>query len=511
MRYSPRFLRRRQPSVALSPSAPAGSSLATPLDSTARWIVAVTTGALALYAISPFRDRFPATIAGTLAFAAVTLTVPATAIRRTRPVCPLNWFLLLFFLSIVCNPLLICFAGPYINTLPQLPADVAINVAELISVIAFLGFACGAELTRRRSPHRARPASRLTTTTPTRVAAVYAVLGVVGVALAFHSPHALASYFRQASGHVGLQQQEAVGVVTVASLVLRSFLQYAVVIPWAVWLDRRRPSGWRLWSVTLLTAAFVALSEATFSYNRGSIAAPLVAMTAALGARHVGFRISVLVALALVGFSVLAIARTYRNSPFTLSQALTSATARSYLLTHTSADRELQIYANAPQYLGYFLDREDYGAHPTYGRTILSSVLSPLPRLGIPFRNTSGPAVFNRQIYGSDSATRDQLVPFAAELFLDFTYPGVFVGFLLVGMLAMKLQRLFGRSDGTLRAFVVQYASIWSSFVLIGSVAVTSQQLMYFFWPALILIVLAYGGERLRVDAVSRSHDISQT
>ena len=283
---------------------------------------------------------------------------------------------------------------------------------------------------------------------------IFALLGLVGLALAFHSPGALRSYFSHASGHVGLQQQTGGGISKVASLVLRSFLQYAIVIPWCVWLDRARPSGWRLWGSIILVGVLVAVAEATFSYNRGSIAAPLVALLAVLGARRLRLRLPVLLVIGLVAFSVLAVARTYRNSSYTIAQAVSNSKARSSLIAHTNLSREVQIYANAPQYLGYFLDREDYGAHPTYGLTVLSSILSPVSRLGTPFRTTSGPTLFNRQIYGPGSKQKDQIVPFQGELFLDFAYPGVFVGYLLLGMLAISLERGFQRGGEALRAYL---------------------------------------------------------
>ena len=462
---------------------------------TALWTLFIAGIALLLYAVSPLRDRFPATVAGIVCFAAVTACVPGAAIRRAEPVCPLNWFLLLFFLSLVGNPLLLCFSGPYVNTLPQLPEDLAINVAELIGVIAFLGFAAGCEINRRRGSSSSEQAPleavKLSPRHPLRLAAIYALLGVVGAALVFHSPGAVASYFSRASGHVGLQQQLGSGVSKVASLVLRAFLQYAIVIPWCVWLDRTNPRGWRLWGSAVVAGALVAVAEATYSYNRGSIVAPLIALLAVLGARRVRLRLPVLLAVALVAFFALAVARTYRNSPYTIGQAISNSSARSSLIAHTNLGREVQIYANAPQYLGYFLDREDYGAHPTYGRTVLSSVMSPVPRLGTPFRKTSGPTLFNEQIYGPGSPQKDQIVPFAGELFLDFTYPGVFVGYLLLGMLAASLQRRFDRAEEALTAFVWQYACIWIGFLVIGSAEVTSQQLIYFFWPAVGLWLLA--------------------
>jgi hypothetical protein len=458
-------------------------------------VLVTVAGSLLAYGFAPQRARFPAAIAAIVAFGLVPLLLPAARLRTDKPVCPQNWITLLFFFQLVVNPLLLAFSGPYLNTLPLLPPDQGINIALLIAVTAFSSYAVGLQLAARRSsavtPAPPRETSQWTER-PWRVSAVYFALGLLGLFIAFRTPHNLISYFRSASGHVGaLNQAGQTGPSKVASVTLRAFLGFAVIVPFCAWVDNRPRLGrWALTSVASATALLVVAFDATFSYNRAAFVAPVIALVGALGARRVRLRLSLVLLTGLVALAILTGFRAYRNSTYTLGQIVTSAKARSSLISHVSLSREIQIYTNAPQYLAYLLDRTGYGSTPRYGRTVISSAMYPVPALGAPFRPDSGVAIFNHLIYGPASTDIDQVIPFQGELFLDFTYGGVVVGFLVLGLLVARLQRAFERSRSSLEAFTWQYAGIWVGFLVVGSIAVVSQTALYFFWPVLILGVM---------------------
>jgi hypothetical protein len=448
--------------------------------------------AVTLYAFSPQRARYPAAMPAIAAFGLVPFLLPATKVRIDKPVCPQNWVSLLFFFQLVVNPLLLAFSGPYINTLPILPTDQAINIALLVAVIAFCSYAVGLQLASGRARTAKSPlAAGQTqwTNYPWRVAGIYLVLGLIGLFIAFRTPHNLISYFRNASVHVGaLNQQGQAGASKVASVILRAFLGFAVIVPFCAWLDREpRPRGLKLISVTVVAALLVLVSNATFSYNRAAFVAPLIALAGALGARTLRLRLSLLLLTGLAALAVLTGFRAYRNSPYSLGQILTSSRARSSLVSHVSVSKEIQIYSNAPQYLGYLLDRTGFGANPKYGRTLIASLMYPVPALGAPLRSYSGVEIFNHLIYGPSSTDMDQVIPFQGELFLDFSYAGVVAGYLAFGLLMGSVQRAFQRSRSTFEAFTWQYTGIWLGFLVVGSIAVVSQTALYFFWPMIIL------------------------
>ncbi len=464
--------------------------------------LAIGLAALVLYAASPLGVRYFASLVAILSFALAPALSPGVRVRLDTPLCPLNWVLLVFLFQLVIVPLLLCYSGPFINTLPVLPGADAVNAALLVSVVAWAAFVAGSEVSLRCKPATPRrllalSARRTPEISDRRIAAAFVLVGIVGLGLAFHSPSALLNYFRSASGHVGLENNTRnSGLVQSVSVLLRPFLASAFIIIWCGWVDRRRPQQ-RLVLRTLAIAALVALASATYSYNRATAVVPLVAMAAVYGLRVVRLRFWALTLAAVLALGLVTAARAYRNSHVTVSQLVTSSRARRSVVDKVNLNHELQIYTSAPQFLAYLLERTGWGADPHYGRTLLSSAMYPVPRLGAPFRATSGLEIYNHLIYGEQSSDTDQVVPVQGELFLDFTLPGVVAGYLCLALAVGGLQRGFERAKSAFGAFAWQYVATWVAFLVIGGLAVFSQVALYFFWP-----ILVYGLLRTRPTAL---------
>jgi len=477
------------------PAQPRLRPLAPHLDRATLGALTIGLAALVLYAASPNRDRFFASLAAILCFALAPSLFPSVRARLDTPVCPLNWVLLVFLFQLVIDPLLVCYSGPFAFTLPVLPSDDAVNASLFVSVVAWAAFVAGSEVALRWEPVMPRFVRALLSrprpqVAPNRIALVFALIGVAGLGLAYHSPGALFDYFHRAGGHVGVENNVGnSGLVQSASVLLRPFLAFALIIPWCGWIDRRRPDQRLVWR-TLAIMALVLLASATYSYNRATAVAPLVAMVAVYGLRVLRLRFWVLLVGAVLALGLLTAARAYRNTSFTISQVVTSSSARQAVLAKVNLNHEIQIYTSAPQFLGYLLERTGWGNDPHYGRTLVSSAMFPVPRLGAPFRATSGPVIYNHLIYGEKSSDTDQIVPFQGELFLDFTFPGVVAGYLCLALGLHRLQRGFERSVGAVAAFARQYVAIWVSFLVIGSLAVFSQMAIYFFWPIVVFSLL---------------------
>ena len=477
------------------PALPRLRPLAPQLDRAALAALTIGVAALVLYAVSPDGDRFVASVAAIISFALAPALFPSVRARLETPVCPINWVLLVFFFQLVIDPLLICYFGPFLNTLPVLPSDDAVNASLLVSVVAWAGFVAGAEIASRRKPAMPRFVRTLLSrrrphVAPNRIALTFALIGAVGVGLAFHSPGALLDYFHKAGGHVGLEGDSGKsGLVQSLSVLLRPCLAFALIIPWCGWIDRRRPDQRLVWR-TLAIMALVLLASSTYSYNRAAAVAPIVAMVAVYGLCVLRLRFSTLLMMAVLALGILTAARAYRNTNFTISQAIISPGARHAVLANANLNHEIQIYTSAPQFLGYLLERSGWGNDPHYGRTLVSSAMYPVPHLGAPFRATSGVAIYNHLIYGARSTTVDQIAPFQGELFMDFTIPGVMAGYLCLALGLTQLQRGFERSTSAITAFACQYSAIWLGFLVIGSLAVFSQILIYFFWPIAVFGLL---------------------
>ena len=106
----------------------------------------------------------------------------------------------------------------------------------------------------------------------------------------------------------------------------------------------------------------------------------------------------------------------------------------------------------------------------------------PVPVLGSYFRADSAVTLYNHLIYKSD-VSLDQIVPFAGELFLDFHLIGVVIGYGLLGRTVNTLQIRFLRSPNAFEAYLWCLVGLWTSFLVIGNLAILSQICLYFFWP----------------------------
>ncbi len=459
------------------------------------WVLGTMYVGICLYLVSPDRDRFPGVFVTIVAFGLLPTLITGARPDPRTVFCPLNWTLVAFSLQLVVVPLLVCFGGPVRSVLPFLPSDRAINVSLLLSAVAFAGFCAGYALSSRRTKaQRAqRPASRWEASGDLLIA-VYAGLGIAGVFLAYHSFGSLLNYFEKA-GHPGapvtpdLANSSSSSLGLVASLFLRPFLGFAIVLLWCRWMEhrRRRPQIEAV-MVTIAAAAGVILTYSTFSYNRGAFVAPIIALLAVYGRKVRQLSVGTVVVLGAVAVISLTAYRYYRTTDISLGQAVGNQS--STIVKGVHVDNELQEYAGAPQFTGYLLQQTDYGRHLQYGKTLVGSLLSPVPKLGRLFRSSSGTVYYNRLVYG-DAGTNDQVTPLEGELFINFWWPGVALGYLLIGIAVRRLQERFDAAPTAIQAFVWQYTGVWIAFLAVGGLAPVSQIFIYFFWPAYALPVLS--------------------
>lgn len=453
---------------------------------------------VAVFLLAPAENRYPAALVAALAFFLVQSFLPGCRPVASRPLCPWNWALFVFFLQLVLLPLSVLVFGPLPGVLPTLPSDFAINAAILINVAAFLSFCSVYHFLERRSEAArqngvARTAPRAVTPSLLYIT-LNAAIGLTGLFFAFGNFNALERYFSDPSGYLSGVPNVAGKLGVAAGLFLRPFLGFALVLGWCRWLDRGSDRRIKKWSgiVTLLAIPVVCFSNATFHYNRGALLVPLVAMLAVMlsGPRRFPRRTLAFGGAALLLFlSVMPFYGAYRSSNFTLRQLAIEPSARELLTDRIDLPEMFQVYGGAPQFLAYFLERGGWAARPAWGRVVVASALAPTPILGKPFRPGSGTAIYNRLIYGA-SDVADQIAPFAGEIFLDFHLAGVLAGFCLLGLAAHKLQRAFERSKTSIEIFLWQYFAIWTFFLIFGSVSVVSQICLYFGWPLYFYLFL---------------------
>jgi hypothetical protein len=268
-----------------------------------------------------------------------------------------------------------------------------------------------------------------------------------------------------------------------AGTFLRPFLGVAIVLAWSLYVEHgglTRLSALRVRIATVGAAILLVLSSA--SYNRGSMVAPLIALSGAYSLHVRSLRPVLLLLFAIPATVAVLVWGEYRASSRLDFTDLLKSDSLSELYADSTPGEELQVYGQGAQFLGFFFEETGFGSQLSYGRTILSSLLYPVPILGSYFRPDSAVTLYNHMIYNSDRVL-DQIVPFPGELFLDFHLIGIVVGYFLLGRAVYLLQGRFLRSTNAFEAYLWCLAGIWTSFLVIGNLAILSQICLYFFWP----------------------------
>jgi hypothetical protein len=447
---------------------------------------------------APAGQRFAAAPLNAFVFAAVMAWVPRCRPIARTPLCPWNWALLVYFLQLVALPLLITLSGPSPGVLPHLPSPFAINMAMLLDCLAFLTF-CG--IYNHCKAQRKNGATEIQAhTRSSRVArpnggwtwpVIFALLGIASLFLGFGSLLGVLDYFNDPGFFRDYLADMSSTWRGFLALVLKPFLGFALIMTWCKWLDSGSKKSWERRSVvTLMLVLGVIVSLSTLGSNRGSFAVPLVAVATVAWVKgdQASWRTMVVAGTLVLALSPLILV--YRTGGALGEDILERSELRDQMIERVDLSDTVQMYGSAPQYLGYLLEATHWGRDPHWGGVTASSVLSPAPKIGKPFRNSSGSAIFNQVIYGTTEVA-DQAIPFVGETYLDFNVFGVIAGYALLGWVAYRLQRAFENAQSLLEVYIWQYFSVWTLFLIFGSIAVTTQILFYSSWPAYAYLWLA--------------------
>jgi hypothetical protein len=434
--------------------------------------VAINATALVVFAASPYAGEYPLAALPIATFLLMQILLPACRPAWESPLCPGNVAQAFFWVQLVLIPLLIGFDGVRQGTLPRLPAVESINTGIVLRVLGYLAFCVTYQLVgpdrRRDRPKPGEPQ------VAGLLVVAFLVLGVLGECVEYRSP---AQFLEVLSAPARNRERaaEETTLARAAGTFLRPFLGFGLVMAWSLWLDRRPR---RLAVAVGVTAALVPLLLlANFSYNRGSLLGPLVALATAFSVHVRRLSYPVILfggTLALAG--VLAFGW-YRATSLEVTDVAAADLGEAWASDHVA--EFFQVYASGPQMAGYLV--EGLGDGPLfYGRTLLCSVLHPVPVLGKAYREDSGVAVFNRLIY-QDPDIVDQVIPYDAELYMNFHAVGVLVGFMLLGGVVRWIQNRFLGAGQAVESYAWLLLGLWAVFP--GSLPVLSQMCIYFFWP----------------------------
>jgi len=441
---------------------------------------------------APSHHRFGGAILSSFAFAAVVTWLPKCRPVAKALLCPWNWALLVFAFQLIVLPLLINLVGPAVGVLPALPSTFAVNMAMVLNTLAFVTacvtYSCVAS--SRAAPdsgwlERLGHGTDATRKRRTRWVVLFGLFGLAGVFLSFGTFASLLEYFNDPAYYRERLLDLSSTLRGVSGTFLKPFLGFAVIMLWCECMDaggKKDSSRLRRSIAAVLMLVGVVVCFSLFSYNRGAVAVPLIAVATASFAKGDKVAWRTILSVGLIVLILSPIYAVYRSGSQLGVDVLAESNSWEMLTGKLDIYDVVEMYGGAPQYLGFLLERTNWGAEPHWGTVTASSILSPVPVLGKSFRRESGWAVYNRMIYGTD-AIEDQNVPFLGEAFLDLHITGVVLFFAMFGWVLSRLQRAFERSRSSLEIYIWQYLSVWICFLILWSVAVTSQVLVYFCWP----------------------------
>jgi hypothetical protein len=443
------------------------------------------------------RYRLWMALVATCAFTAMQWLLPRCRFRGEFYFSPVNIALFLFLLKLVVAPALIMTVGPQSEVLSHLPAMASMEAALAIDTIAYIALCLGVSLAPAA---KGNPLDVANPGIPLVLA--FAALGLIALVAEFRSPARLIQYFTEPS-IVTEMKLELEGTLTgLIGTFFKPFFAFSLVAAWCRLSERSLP----LWQVSLsglLAAIGITLANMTYSFNRAAFVFPLLCLAAVYHNRVRRIPLIAAAGTALIALPILIMISSYRSDLMAGKQSANNSPLQAAL--QATADN-VQGYAVGPQYTGLFYEQLGWGETLYSGATLIASAMSPAPILGKAFRDTSGPAIFNKALYGI-SGIEDQIIPFDTELFANFHLPGVIAGLFTLGMLLINMESWIHKASSSFAAFSLQYAGLWTAMLTAWSLSIYSQILIYFFAPvyAYMLLTMARGFIR-RPAAMAAAH-----
>ncbi len=428
----------------------------------------------------------------TLPYYSIGISIIHAAFSRCRPtlqqlLCPGNWALFVFMIHLVAAPCSVAISGATLSVYPDLPSDASINLSMLLNLLAYAAysFVYDRSMKGHTAPveHLVMPHKTASTWKMLLVAAFVAI-GILGFVLSFEGFDELVTYYLRPSLRPHLQAPGSATLQMAIAQMSRPFLTFGVILFWCLLMERKTVARSPLarGSVTAAIVFAVLLASGGGVVNRGTMVVPVVAMAGSYSLMVRRLRGWVLILSVAAGFLALLALGAYRNGTAAATDLTDNDLARQELVRRVDATATLQLQFQAPQFSAFLFDRTEWGKHLYFGKTLLASLVYPVPVFGRPFREYSGVSLLNQMIYNAPFPT-DQIISFAGELFLNFHLFGVIIGFGLLARVLFQLNRAFLETQDMFSAFALLYVAIWTIVLINTSIEVLSQSLIYLCGP----------------------------
>ena len=472
------------------------------------WTLILPFLALTFLMLCPKERLLYTSLISTTIYALMQWIFPPCRLRIDHYLCPLNIAIVLMFLRLAAVPMLVMTTGPESRVLSVLPSLNTMEGALLIDTLAYTAFCLSLALAPRRlmMPRSPVIAHLLSETPGRKMTWSFAAIGMLGFFWAFGIPSNLLLYFSDPDQIAELHKTLEGTWIGLFSTILRPFFAYALVSWWSRVADEsiaqktRKGASWRPVIYGFVAAVGITAANLTFSFNRAAFVFPLICLTAVYSARVRRIPFGATVMAIVIFLPALIAVETYRAG-FQPGAKKIDITLESVI---GGLSENIQAYSPGPQYAGLFYDKIGWGEHLYFGSTIRDSIMTPVPLLGKSFRETNGPALFNFALYGVHGI-EDQIIPYAAELFANFHAPGVIAGFMLLGLFLSQAERWFYAAPSTFAAFSIQYVSMWAALLVVWSISVFSQIMIYFFCPIYFYLAVFHARAWLRAFQPSPS------
>lgn len=343
-------------------------------------------------------------------------------------------------------------------------AVLVLFVANVFFAAVLVGYLA---LARLRSTHEIQRPQRIPSErTVMRTGQLAIVLGILGLLLRFPSVNALVELFGS-GGSAGSSD----GVLAFAGAALRPLLPLGL----AVVLFLRRRSGARIVApLAIALGLAVVLALGTYGLNRSAFIFPATAfILAAIAFSGTRPSTRVVAATATVGvagfFAVGAIRQFFTDG--SVAQATGGGPVHEALQT-------VLIYGQSPLQSAPVFDAQAR-YHYWDLSSLINSLVSPIP--GVPewIRDASGPAYYNRVLYG-DWTPRDQIIPSWLESYLSAGWFGPIVLGFVAAVALYFLDRRLTTASSIVSSYAFALTIVWVAQLSINSLSTVGQGLIYF-------------------------------
>jgi oligosaccharide repeat unit polymerase len=347
--------------------------------------------------------------------------------------------------------------------------DKLINEAYIITLLSFIFFIIGWGINKKRYVFK-----NLKEIKKSRLVRIAVVFFAIGIFSLYNSYDGFDEYLSSIYLTDFINKSDS--KKTVFDLIVqltRSFLPFSILIFSAILFSKGKKTKRKY--LFLIPLIFL-LVLSSLSSNRASMLYPILALFA--GIVPFNFNFNPLRALFLI--SVLFIIT------ISLENIRISKIRDVKYNLEDSIVENVQVYFHGPQFVQPVLKEKIFTNF-----TFIPSLLESLPYFGLDYRNRSGSYMYNKMVYNY-TGVRDQVMPTSSELYYNFGYFGLILGFLIIGYFYRYFQIFFQviPSSFVLLRSIVFYLTLLFNATIFLSFSVFGQFVFYLSFIPLIIIFL---------------------